>query len=104
MKNFKPISNTRLAAILFLATGVLTGAFLTADLQYSTAGVEMAIDPAIPALVIVGKRQTRQAADASTGGHGQSTIRLQDGAAPRAGSAQIATAAGLKTRNDVAFR
>ena len=95
MKNFKPISNTRLATILLLATGVLTGAFLTADLPYSLASVEMAIDPTIPALVVVGKRPTSQAADASTGRRSHSTTTMQEDAAPRAGSAQIATAAGL---------
>lgn len=89
MKNFKPTSTTRFASIVLLATGVLTGAFLTADWQYSTAIAEMEIDPAIPALVVVGKRLTRQATAAPTDGHGQSTMAVQDGAAPRTGSAHV---------------
>ena len=64
-------------------------------LEILTAIAEMEIDPAIPALVVVGKRLTRQATAAPTDGHGQSTMAVQDGAAPRTGSAQVVTAAGL---------
>ena len=56
MKNLTPQSFTRLIALLLLSAGAMTGALLTLNQHHQSPTANIAIDPAIPALVVVGKR------------------------------------------------
>ena len=72
MKNLKPQSLTRLAAVFLTVAGMLTGALMTSDTPPSGLSAKTAIDPTIPALVVIGKRHKAQHADGTVSDFGRS--------------------------------
>ena len=95
MKNLKPQSTAGLTALFLLATGGLTGALLSSGAQHPVPAAKLEIDPAIPALVIVGKRLAPQATVTAPGTPGQSTTPVQHAAVPLDGTARLAAVSGL---------
>lgn len=95
MKNLTQRSTTRFAAVLLLATGVMTGALLTSGMLQDAPSAQLYVDPAIPALVVVGKRPAHDASGASGRGIVGLEIRTDAPSTSNGTSAQIATATGL---------
>ena len=72
LKNLKPRFLTRLAAVFLTVAGMLTGALMGSATPPDRLTAKTTIDPTIPALVVIGKRQKTQRADATVSDFGQS--------------------------------
>lgn len=72
LKNLKPQSLTRLAAIFLTVAGMLTGALLASDGPPGRPAAKTTIDPTIPALVVTGKRHKAQRAYPTVSDFGRS--------------------------------
>lgn len=95
MKNLKPQTLTRLATIALMAAGVLTGALLSSGLPHAAQETRMAIDPAIPALVVVGKRLTPTDTATVATGLGPARATAERALPPHDAAGRVARVAGL---------